>query len=76
MINNMQGGVSLRVEGYEIFFGIMRIMRSPTSRPFDVLGEWLYKPDTRCWYCGGASYPEQVCEPIESFTTIRGKRHE
>lgn len=71
MINNICGGVIIRSEGYAMFHGIMRIIRPSAPRPFDIMGDWLFRPDTECWYCNGASYPQQICVPIVSATTIR-----
>ena len=59
------------VEGFKAFRGSMKIslkfdsivMGYPVSRI--VNGEWLYKPDTDCWYCNGISYPARVCEIVE-----------
>lgn len=51
------------VEGYKAFFGIMRI-RPVVGRAFEVYGDWLYRPDTGCWYCKGRSYPAEVCEVL------------
>ena len=57
------GGL-IKVEGYKAFRGQMWIKR-PHGRKV-VSGDWLYRPDTDCWYCGGCSYPSQICE-IKSF---------
>ena len=57
----------IKVEGYEAFHGDMKI--TPKNRlysPFYVTDkDWLYKPDTDCWYGGGRSYVADICEPIE-----------
>lgn len=55
----------IQVEGYKAFHGVMLIV--PKSRevdPFTVEGDWLYKPETDCWYCGGRSYHSDICEVI------------
>ena len=52
----------IKVEGYKAFKGTMKII--PVSKeiaPYEISGDWLYKPDTDCWYCDGWSYPEQIC---------------
>lgn len=50
------------VEGYKAFHGKMRIEpKSSYFMPFEVEGDWLYKPDTDCWYGGGSSYPAAIC---------------
>ena len=57
----------ISVEGYKAFRGVMAI----TVREFRfpviggtrqlVKGDWLYRPDTGCWYCKGLSYPASIC---------------
>ena len=58
----------LECDGYKMFEGAMRI--TPAIRtgkePFELTGIWLYRPDTKCWYCERkgsftTSYPESVC---------------
>lgn len=56
----------IKVEGYKAFNGIMRIVPKNTQiPPFELLGDWLYKPDTKCWYGKGQSFPEEICEIIK-----------
>ena len=56
----------IKVEGYKAFNGIMRIVPKNTQMlPFELLGDWLYKPDTKCWYGKGQSFPEEICEIIK-----------
>lgn len=52
----------IHVEGYIFFRGIMLIKVGYSDSPLQVFGNWLYKPDTDCWYCGGHSYPAAVCK--------------
>lgn len=52
-------GKVICVEGYKAFRGVMHI--SVYNQINAVYGEWLYKPDCKCWYCNGVSYPEYVC---------------
>lgn len=53
----------LSVEGYMMFRGMMRITpKDPFIASRYITGTWLYKPDTKCWYSGGRSFPEEVCE--------------
>ena len=53
------------VEGYKAFHGKMRIEpKSSYIKPFEVEGDWLYKPDTDCWYSGGSSYPANICSIV------------
>lgn len=59
----------IKVEGYKAFRGTMLITpKNPQFEPFTVTGEWLYKPEYDCWYCGGRSYMAGVCEVITDDT--------
>ena len=51
------------VEGFRAFRGTMLITPIKTSgiEPFEITGEWLYKPDTGCWYGQGRSFPRAIC---------------
>lgn len=52
----------ISVEGYKAFRGYMKITPgNPKYQPYEVFGDWLYKPDTDCWYCKGSSYPAFTC---------------
>lgn len=52
----------IEVEGYKAFRGTMLIKpRSSTFPPFTVTGDWLYKPECKCWYNSQSSYPEDIC---------------
>ena len=58
----------LEVEGYKMFYGIMKIFpKNVEIQLYDVEGTWLYKPEYKCWYCGGWSYPEDICSVIADF---------
>jgi len=49
----------LTCEGYRMFQGTATV--TPVARPaFDVTGTWLYKPEYRCWYVNGSSYPADI----------------
>lgn len=55
----------IEVEGYKTFKGVMRIVpKNVLFTPFEVKGDWLYKPETDCWYNGGSSYPASICEVV------------
>ena len=55
------------VEGYKAFRGEMKITpKNPAISPYTMTGDWLYKPDTDCWYGKGQSFPASICEPIET----------
>lgn len=57
----------IKVEGYRAFHGSMKI--TPKSSDFDPFcikdTDWLYKPDTDCWYGAGRSFVSEICEPLE-----------
>ena len=56
----------IKVEGFMAFKGTMRITpKSDTIKPFEIEGDWLYKPDCDCWYSGGKSYPAKICTVLE-----------
>lgn len=57
----------IKVEGYKAFHGTMKIIPKNTLYPAFYIDnkDWLYKPDTGCWYGDGRSFPEDICEPIE-----------
>lgn len=57
----------IKVEGYKAFHGSMRIVPGNLALdPFVIEDtDWLYKPDTKCWYGDGRSFPAEICEPIE-----------
>lgn len=56
------------VEGYKAFHGDMRIVPLNFLYPaFYVCDkDWLYKPDTKCWYGDGRSFPAEVCEIVDN----------
>ena len=52
----------IKVDGYWAFHGTMRICpKCDNVDPFELTGDWLYKPDTRCWYGQGRSFPVEIC---------------
>lgn len=55
----------ISVEGYKAFRGTMRITPKSTVPAYDLHGDWLYKPDTGCWYGKGSSFPEDICTIME-----------
>ena len=59
----------IKVEGYKAFRGVMKITpKTETVKPFELEGDWLYKPDTDCWYGVGRSFCSSICEVVEDFT--------
>ncbi|MBQ6945389.1 MAG: hypothetical protein IJN43_13840 [Ruminococcus sp.] len=56
----------IKVEGYKAFEGVLRITpKCVNVEPFELEGQFLYKPDTGCWYGKGSSFPEEICEVVE-----------
>ena len=57
----------IKVEGYKAFHGTMRISpKNGLYSPFYINDkDWLYKPDTDCWYGNGQSFPADICTSIE-----------
>ena len=58
----------INVEGYKAFHGDMKIVpKNVLYRPFYIVDkDWLYRPDTDCWYGDGSSFPAEICEPVEN----------
>lgn len=53
----------IKVEGYKAFHGTMRIKPKNGLPAFCICDkDWLYKPDTDCWYGNGQSFPAEICE--------------
>ena len=63
----------ISVEGYKAFHGDMHIV--PTNKLYPSFyicdKDWLYKPDTNCWYGDGRSFPAEICEIIDNDITER-----
>ena len=56
----------ISVEGYKAFHGTMRVTpKTDAVEPFEITGDWLYKPEYGCWYGGGRSFGEDICEVVE-----------
>lgn len=56
----------IQVEGYKAFHGSMLIApKNVEVTPITIKGDWLYKPDTECWYCNGNSFPSCICKVVE-----------
>lgn len=53
------------VEGYKAFHGTMKIEHRLRTAEILEDKDWLYKPDTDCWYGAGRSFPADICTPIE-----------
>lgn len=57
----------ISVDGYKAFRGVMGVYRKDLGLFDQIEGDWLYKPDTDCWYCDGCSYPAGICEINEVY---------
>ena len=57
----------IKVEGYKAFHGDMKIEPKNTlyNAFYIVDKDWLYKPDTNCWYGNGQSFSADICTPVE-----------
>ena len=60
-------GRMIEVEGFKAFRGSMRIYKV-FGDEMVIYGDWLFRPDTDCWYCSGDSYPADVCEVVYVFS--------
>ena len=64
----------ISVDGYKMFRGTMRF-KFPKGDPIEARGDWLYKPEYKCWYGRVAEYgpfvssfDEKICEVVEDET--------
>lgn len=56
-------------EGYKMFRGTMRVTPTfPGREPFDLTGDWLYKPEHDTWYGCGQSFGAAICKVIVDKT--------
>jgi hypothetical protein len=59
-------GKLISVEGYKAFRGTMKIRPKTAAVPsFELFGDWLYKPETDCWYGKGSSFAADICTIME-----------
>lgn len=59
----------INAEGIKAFRGTMLITPKASDRaPFELTGDWVYKPDTGCWYSHGRSFPSTICLIIHDET--------
>lgn len=65
----------ISVDGYKAFRGTMKIKATIPNgaggfdkKSFGIYGDWLYKPETKCWYNKTSSYPETICEIAKDET--------
>ena len=56
----------INVDGYKAFRGVMKITpKCESVPPFELNGDWLFKPEFKCWYGCGSSYPEEICAVVQ-----------
>lgn len=54
------------VEGYKAFRGTMRITpKCAEVKAFCLTDDWLYRPDTGCWYCQGRNFAGEICDVLD-----------
>lgn len=58
------------VDGYKAFRDAMRITPINGNSPYEIFGDWLYKPKHDCWYVRpnsgmSMSFPADICEVVE-----------
>ena len=59
------GNQFISVGGFKAFRGTMRITPKAAVPAYDLHGDWLYKPESGCWYGKGSSFPEDICTIME-----------
>ena len=63
----------IQVEGFKAFRGTMRITPKAAVPAFELTGDWLYRPDTGCWYGKGSSFAPEICT-IVNIAEPEGKK--
>lgn len=58
----------ITVEGYKAFRGVLRVTPKSGAEPFELYGDFLYKPEYNCWYGRGRSFHESICEVLVDET--------
>jgi hypothetical protein len=63
---NFANKVPISVEGYKAFRGTMKITpKTARVQSFELTGDWLYRPDTECWYGKGSYFGKDICTIVE-----------
>ena len=59
-------------EGIKAFRGKATIAPKNTKiEPFEVIGDWVYKPETDCWYCNGKSFMSSIVTDIREEPDVK-----
>ena len=61
-------GKIIIVNGHRAFRGWMEVwLSAPCGRigKSEIYGDWLYEPDTDCWYCDDLQFPAKNCIILE-----------
>lgn len=64
----------IKVEGYKAFHGSMKIEHRLRGPEIIEDKDWLYKPDTDCWYGAGRSFHDDFCTPMEDVDNVKERR--
>ena len=66
----------INCEGFKAFRGTMMVSPIPSSgiKPFEISGDWLYKPEYKCWYGGGRSFSVDICTVVKDDTEARDEQ--
>lgn len=66
----------LTSEGYKMFRGSGQIRNTQTGKTVRTeRGDWLYKPDFKCWYVNGSSYPAECVTVVDDETEAARIKH-
>lgn len=61
-------------ENYKMFYGSATVTpKTDAVKPIEIVGTWLYKPDTDCWYVNGCSF---VADVVGNFIEYGGRVQE
>lgn len=59
----------IKSENFKAFRGTMCITPpNPAYTPYNLHGDWIYKPEYNCWYGCGRSFAESLCKIVEDET--------
>lgn len=54
-----------KVKEYKAFHGVMRITPKTKIIPVaHIEADWIYDPNTACWYGNKAEYPAEICTVV------------